>query len=877
MQVIKPTFVKAVESPATDASPMTETLSPEEEAEAAEHVDGFFGQEEETTSPPALPTNPFDLLFVGATGKIGETGGEPSIDQFSLLNVPTVQEWLLTHPEGRSFLDKFILKMESSRDNRFARLKKELEGVLAKGGLRASEIIVLQERVKQLDTVILKINQEIEKARQYQGLNQETYQQEKIHMEDLNGDGYVGDPADKQNSFLVGKNPVTGQKVLLNPETKTPAINPYLDPNYMPAVVRLDGMTLLNKEDQETVDEDGLVQPKEGTLAADAYLQIPDLKEHSPLIKFSAAEGFWVRKDKNGKPKVVNDTYAAKKFEIVTREDGTQMLGQKPPANDEREKWVFVQATDLQIYSSNDRGILDDKENPVEDVFAEFKDKMGNTIARIRVQGRQTNEKEPASSVNPLANGKFYTSATTMGIVVDGGSGKHSTRIRPMNVDASGFHSTGVLQLGEGNRGEVDEKIQAIMAQLDELKGQMEKRLDPSVYPGQPPPGSAELRRQIGETAGGIMAALAALHRSFAGNTQLPHPEGETIIRQAIDYIGHLIGRLPMGPIDPPYPNWLVSDVVLAKNVLNGAKEFLNQNGQAVSFMMQETIRNAKSADSFMQEEQLTRYLETASARHSDSDKEKNIRFGIAVTGIRGLITGTDNNDIFIIPPPDSEKIRELLPVGTEKTDPSRAAYGTYVNGGEGGNNIVISKGGDLFAEGVTFLWREAAKGRTDNHIGVKTNNDTRNNFPVFVHIEDPNPEWVKIYNGQDGAEGDEEGIKDDVYEVPQKAKFAMRQNDIPGGMESTRIDPNLGTDTENVFSTEIGEILKDAVNADPLAEVEGTESVEWEFGASYDEWEKTSDSFFGEWEFFNEGANPADEEDVGDLPEAPESEEPSV
>lgn len=756
MQVYKTTTVKAAEA---DFGEPAQPLSPEEESALAEDAAGFFTPPEnaaEAEAPP-VPTNPFDLLFSNAVAQAAaqaSAASDPASQNFSAEKIPTLQDWLMMHPEGRFFLDKFILKMESARDNSLVRMKQELETKVGAGGLSPSDIIATQKKIGELNAAILKINQEIQKAQAMMGTNQETFEQEKVHMKDLNGDGYVGDPADKKNSFIVGHHP-NGKEVLLNAETKKPALNPYLDPEYAPAVANLETLTLLNKAAQETVDEYGTVHPKEGKLAADVYLQIKNPnQEGCPAIEFAAQEGFWVRKDKNGKTKFDKDgSYVVKEFEIITREDGTEMVGQKPPAENEKEKWTFVKATDLRIYSEPTTHKADGG-----DVYADFKDDQGRMIARLRVQGIGTAE-ELRTSSGQHNDGRFYTAATTMGVVVNSGYGAHSSRVSPMNVDASGLESTGVVN--------------------DSL-----------------------------------------------------HPLG----------------------------------------------------GYAPTTLI-EVLNNAQSADRIINDDLLLERLRQMNTSYIDTEGDaltNSLKMGITITGLRGTITGTNYNDVIVVSPPNDEKIRDLLPLGAEEIQPHHGGYATYVDG-QKGDNIIVSKGGDLFAKGVNYLWRESEAGETDNQIWIETNNRYLDSdmggghhhidaVPIEVHIKDTAPAIVKIHNGQDGndenGEQDLKGTNDDIYDVPSNTKFSMMQNDLPGGFDDRMIEAELASQIATALSEGFEKIRKEAINADPLAEVEGAEAIEWEFGAAYDEWDKQSESFFGEWDFFKDGTESELDTDLGADPE---------
>lgn len=755
MQVYKTTTVKAAEA---DFGEPADPLSPAEESTLAEGAEGFFTPPEGTAEAeaPPVPANPFDLLFSNAVAQAAaqaSAASDPASQNFSAEKIPTLQDWLMMHPEGRFFLDKFILKMATVRDNSLVRMKQELETKVRAGGLSPSDIIATQKKIEELNAAILKINQEIQKAQGMMGTNQETFEQEKVHMKDLNGDGYVGDPTDKKNSFIVGRHP-NGQEVLLNAETKKPAVNPYLDPEYTPAVANLETLTLLNKTAQETVDEDGTVHSKEGKLAADVYLEIKNPNpEGYPAVEFAAQEGFWVRKDKNGKAKFDKDgSYIVKEFEIVTREDRTEMIGQKPPMEDEKEKWMFVKATDLRIYSEPTTHKADGG-----DVYAEFKDDQGRMIARLRVQGVGTAEELPTTSGNHN-DGRFYTAATTMGVVVNAGYGNHSSRVSPMNVDASGLESTGVANDG-----------------------------------------------------------LSPLMGGYA-------------------------------------PTKLI-----------------------------EVLNNAQSADKIINDDLLLERLRQMNTSYIDTEGDaltNSLKMGITIIGLRGTITGTNYNDVIVVSPPNDEKIRNLLPLGAEEIQPHHGGYATYVDG-QRGDNIIVSKGGDLFAKGVNYLWRESEEGETDNQIWIETNNRYLNSKsgagssfidPTFieVHIKDTAPAIVKIHNGEDTSDDKEEnvqGIDDDIYDVPSNTKFSMMQNDLPGGFDDRMIEAELASQIATALSEGVEKIRKEAIYADPLAEVEGAAAIEWEFGAAYDEWDKESESFFGEWDFFKDGTESELDTDLGTDP----------
>src|SRR3990167_425692 len=757
MQIYKTTSVTPARADTVDqgsnpAQPEDSTLSNE--------LDSFFGEEEVPTEAP-VATNPFDLLFASSQVAPGtNANGRPSTELFSPARVVTLKEWLMAYPDGRFFLDKFILKMEGVRDKRYQKRLDNFKKALDAGGMTASEVALIQKQMSELEKAITKINGEIEKTKQMIESNQVVYEQELAYMKDLNLDGFIGDRNDKENSLIVAKHPVTGKEVLLN-HNKQPAVDTLFDPKSMPALVDKNNLSIATnpmpvEEDQTSFDA-ALQLNRHTTL--DAY----NNSTFGAQIDISAPEGFWVKKDPaTGKPLLKEDPenkgqkYEPKPLESVKREDGKEMIGQKPPQTDEeRKEWIFVRVTDLNIFSEPLHKEGDRAKGG--HVFYEFKDRKQNVVMRLRIEGYKP--PQPPSDIEKSLTwrtGMDYVSATTVGIAVNGGAGKHSSRIRPMNIDAHSFYSTGRVYQHSKTRYEQ-------LGIIDHYDSQTGKFIKPDLQ------GS----KKENDSQRGVGAANYTLDGGF----------------------GPVIGPL-----------------------------------------------------------------------YASKDYPSDYKTGIFIKDIRGNITGTAFNDIIVVPEPNDEKIREILPHDISKITPEHPAYATVVQAIEG-RNIVVSEGGDIYASGVTAFFRNSKQ--AGDHIVVKTNNDLKSkdkNHRIYLSIQGKRPDIVAIDNDGDATDkpGQENGNPDDWFGTPMGTLWTapLEDADLPSWIDQ---------DVEVISKTEIRDVIKTAatklsdnvVHLDPLT-LMGDDKTEWETSGIYGKQAKELDewvnSFFAEWEFFSGETNEIDE-----------------
>lgn len=793
MQILKTTPARAtVTNDGSNNTPPVDTSS--SNSDLADLSDVFTGSDPATQETAPIDTQSIDFLFGGSVG--GANG--PSADQFAPNNVVTLDEWLMEHPQGRMFLDQFITKMKTVRDKFLIPRKERLEKALTQRGLSVSEAATIQAKIDDLTKTIAKVNGEIGKAEALREGDKVTYQNELYSwpMRDLNGDGYIGDPSDPENSFIIAKHPVTGQEVILDAKTKQPAIDPYLDMKYEPALIDEKNVSLISRE---AANQNPGKAKKEFDVAMKIKTPLAQGFSDSTFgaqIDMVAPEGFWVEKDPaTGKPILLNEPkkgestqYKLKAFTTVTREDGKKMIGQETPTASERGKYVFVRVSSMKV--SSEPITFQGKELDAGHVYIEYKNKDNQTIAIIRVEGTTT-------TGSPLAvTGTSYIAATSVGVALTSGKTaddkltKHSSRISPIEIDASQLSLTSkILSALPGNTQEIEAFYNAL---------------------GIP---SEAYDRNTGE---------------FKGD---PGAEGENNQRsRAAGNFTLFDGFLSPKGNDPS---------LAGRFGYNAEHQSVATRGV---YLPNDATNNPEFRESIT---------------------------GATIIGLRGSITGTQNNDIIVVPPPDEEAIRELLPIGAKEITPDNPAYGTYVDAGSG-RNFVYSGGGDISVKSASFFWQED-KGNFNEDTNIYLDNHVNNtpsiNHAIFVHIGKKSKQ-VNIINGEDSdpqrADRDtHDGTKDDYYSGIGM-KFTHQQNDIPGGMQG-----DIDGDSAQAIGTNMDKMKTDikekVIRRDPLAVEGDVKPEDWEYGKQYEEWAKTSQAFFNEWEFF-QAQNGGSEETEGVL-----------
>ncbi|MDZ4224420.1 MAG: hypothetical protein U1D33_00790, partial [bacterium] len=432
-------------------------------------------------------------------------------------------------------------------------------------------------------------------------------------------------------------------------------------------------------------------------------------------------------------------------------------------------------------------------------VVFKFEDAEKNVVARLKVEGITTTNPSPLAS-GQLANGQYYIAASTVGVAVNGGlddAGEpilHTARISPMVIDASNFRSTG-----------------RVLPELPNSRANFfeELGIDP-VLNGEGAIRGSKLSNNKKDARRAQNAAYFSTHGGFLDPDprflDVHNPGSE--IRESLgvdrkeDHVGEEI-----------------------------AEKFGLKNGR-VSVSAVYLDKNNKLYDEY--------------------------RTGIFIKGIRGNITGTDANDIIVVPAPNEEKLRDLLAYGAAEITPDMPVYATVVDG-RGGRNIVVSKGGDLYAREVTFLWRESET--EGDRVYVHTSNKESHSHATFIHIGDEHPESVHLDNGDDVPAGSDksEGIKDDWYEIPSKSNLTnTTQPDLPSG-NWRQGDPEHIRNEMTAAQEEITNAVTELLKIDPMnSEIEIGE----EWGKKFEELEASQNAFFDEWDFFNPMAG----EDTGDV-----------
>lgn len=763
------------------------------DAEVTLTVDEFFGFGETSETSTAART-PFDALFGGMPGR----AGDPSTKDFAPPKIPSLEEILIAKPEFRFKLETLIIPQYDKGIDRLQNRKRQMGEALKKGGLSAKEKTVLQDMIKKFDQAIAKAEGEKQKAIERQeDLNAE-YQQEIAYRTDINGDRFIGDPNDKENSYMVGRLP-NGQEVILTHDKK-PAFDPMYNPNYLPALASTTNMQLVSRADHADPQK---VPPEKGKLPVDEVFQLtpyrPDGFTESPLgaqLHMVPPEGLWVEADEKGQPKIVTDKETGdqklkpKAFETVTREDGEEMLGQKSPLPEEVGKWVFVRINDLSISTQsldktapNENGI----ERPIDggNVHFEFKGKVGGRdvlVARIRVQGYETQNAPPTKTDNTdRVEASSVGLAISSGKMVNEGGEEiytmNSSRIRALNVDATRYTSTG--------------KILPSASELYETLG-----IDPS---------------------------QAGADGTFTG--------ADSVSGKAVEKAE-----------DVERGNSAANYTLLEGWLSTKPKKMLETEDEEKLEETAAEISRRFGGEQVDKPRQI--YLPS-------EDQYNEFKTGLISLDISGNIVGTNFNDLIVTKFKNPSDHPEFFPIGMGEIRRDHAAYSNVIDGNEGGRDIVISKGGDLYARNVTFVWREPVAGASGDqiYISVKEAGGDKNQA-AFVHVGDENAVMVAIDNSQEmdddlgKQDGNEKGVKDDWFEGPENMNFSMpQQSDVSG---STM--PGLQDKIGEAFSTARGELLKYIQN-DPATTAEGFDTTTWDLP----EWIKDEDSDSGEGGFFSD------------------------
>jgi hypothetical protein len=163
-----------------------------------------------------------------------------------------------------------------------------------------------------------------------------------------------------------------------------------------------------------------------------------------------------------------------------------------------------------------------------------------------------------------------------------------------------------------------------------------------------------------------------------------------------------------------------------------------------------------------------------------ENDTLQAFQTGIIFEG-RGTITGSQYNDIFIVPDVNelSDYAKEHMPPNAEPYRSGDALYSTVIYGG-GGNNIVKGGKGDLFARDISFAWVDASHNDTvaisvieesvinDNHTETTdgTHTDSKRDPKNFVRIEGAGHSILWDFGEQQESynAGYVEGLHNDFY-----------------------------------------------------------------------------------------------------------------
>lgn len=785
MQIFKidRTQASVVENKA-EARPLADTATPENQQE----VEGFFGADEEPANPSANLT-PFQIFAQNMPGH-----SAASSHDFRAPHVPTLQDILLAHPDWRFKLKTLIIPAFEKGLDKFEKRIQELQKVLKSSQLLPQERMVLQELVQKYKEAKSKAVIEKEKAADMQAKLTNQYREELVYRADLNLDRFIGDPADLESgkAFKVAKDS-HGKEIILDKNNK-PIFDPVYDENYMPALASAQNLELIAKEDRENsaivykeqsaehkhIDEVLRLKPAPDT-------GFPD----NPLgaqIHIVPPEGAWFLTDDGTKPKTITDKTTgekrliAKKMELVTREDGKQMWGQKPPESDERSKWVFVRFNELEISTQkldatapNENGIEQDLDGG--NVHFEFKVKVdGQEMVgwRIAVEGYQAQS-------GPLKNDNGnWVMASSAGVAIssgktDGGEyTEHSSRIRQLKVDASGLETTSKI-------------LPFDISDLPKREGFENDAAFLVAY-------KSALADKFNEFYG----------EYFEEGVRPFDDEGNFVGASARSVGVHETTDIQRGNMAANFTlrdGWLST---LPKSHLKMIKEQLN-----AMWGNRNTLDPIRSFDQKPQEENAKEIQNRFGGNSIQTrqaylpEKLNEFKTGLISIDIAGHIIGTKQSDFIVTGVRELDQVEKFMPIGTEDISPDHPAYATIVDGNIGGRDILISRGGDLDAMNQTFVYRTSEGSRDGNmiHIAVK-DPEKYGNQSYYLDIRDSDPEIVKIHTPPEEATefakinlGDNDradrleeqlvdgGYPDDWIAGPKSSKFEVstKQNDTMG------------------------------------------------------------------------------------------------
>lgn len=418
----------------------TPGLTPEEEAaEQQGQIEDFFAGPTETTesTPPPNSVGANDYTFGDIQGDVVATS-QSSSDVATWLSdfPPTVDEILIGNENAINYLDIVLARYEQAKQD-LLRLDQAYQLELNSGeatDTRIQELIQL----RQLITVALsRCDGEIQRTNTKAVEADNQYLEEMRTMKDLNGDSWIARPY-ANGSYYV-KYDQDGNAIYYDPKTKQAIANPLMDPTYEPELTKNGNLTKIEK------DAD---YPPEGMgPAANLYLKLKDENAltttsgpYDTVIDLGIPEYMWV--ERNG------DGNGPDPYKMEWNEDGTGGMAlynewdsangikQKVPADLSR--YMQVQVTGMRI-TSEYSGVSDDLGNKLYDTVVELYNgdiASGTLICRIRIEGTAVNgDVGPAAQ---LADGGYYVGASSVGLSLNG-----DRRVSPIQVDASGYRSTG--------------------------------------------------------------------------------------------------------------------------------------------------------------------------------------------------------------------------------------------------------------------------------------------------------------------------------------------------------------------------------------------------------------------------------------------------
>ncbi|MBI4126053.1 MAG: hypothetical protein HY465_01020, partial [Deltaproteobacteria bacterium] len=630
------------------------------------------------------------------------------------------------------------------------------------------------------------------------------WEREFVEGRDINGDHFWGNPTDP-NAVIERVDEETGEITYIDNASGRPIHNPIRNPNYEP---KLFGGTLrvsdVNTETNEIDLE--LLEPSRDRMYEAEFRQT-----------VFVPEVVWVRRAEGTREAEYNDLGDLIPY---LPESYTDDPGSRQPIPEDKSRWMQVKITKVEVISDIDEGTTDDgtelKGHRVV-FYATDTEGAPSRVLTLNIRGFDSGDPSYSPGAALMSDGNYYVAPSSLGFRITG----DGTRVSPVEVDASGYKSTGRHRY---------ENLSDLAPQLD------------GAEPAQP---------------GGVAEVIEP-----DGDDEDDDPE-----------------RLGITPNDRARHSW---DDNLS--LYTGDVTYYHRYSRAETEAAAEDEENEGPWDhwwSGTQESRSYSYSEDGVVRYHDSfvsddmepgldsedDDEGNpystYRSGVRIDGLRGILNGSRFNDVIVVPEANQdfsndEVLSGFLPRHRDQLKSTDPEYQTVIEAG-GGNNAIIGGAGNYNISGATFLWLDLDDADTaliqtpDTTATQDGGIDTRRNPWTYLRVR--GGQDVYVYNPDETATDDQTdtaryAAQNDFYDIERNAHYA---NPTDEDLSLQQRGGSTGSWHDTAFYSEDasrarGEITESINRIPDLADQEAVAQEYWnEMGGPAAENEEEMDAFFGE------------------------------